>query len=247
VGDVYGRNRMFNVGFGVFTFGSLLCGFSNSISLLTAFRAVQAVGGALMQANAGAIIADVFPRNARGRAFGFSALGWTSGSMLGIVLDGVITTFIGWQYIFFINIPIGIIAVFLGLRYLKEVAKTTARIDSVGIVLLGCSLSLLSYGLMSFAAEGLTAFNLILTLAGATLIPVFIFYDRKLVSPTIDFLAFKNRVLRNACLSTFFVSVGYLSVAFLVIMYIHGIRGLSPLNAPLLLIPRYVAGSLLGP
>ncbi len=200
-----------------------------------------------MQSNSGAIIADTFPRNARGRAYGFSALGWTSGSMLGILLGGAITTFVGWQYIFFLNIPIGIVAIFLGLRYLKDVNRVKARIDLVGMILLGVSLTLLSYGAMSFTSEGATLLNLILMLSGIVLVFAFVFYDRRLQSPMIDFAAFSNKVLRNATLSLFFVSLGYLSVAFLVIMYLQGVRALSPLNAALLLMPGYIAGSFLGP
>ena len=86
---------MFNAGFLIFTLGSALCGFSPSIYHLIAFRCIQALGGSLMQANSGAIIADTFPRNRRGRAFGYNSLGFTSGSMLGIVLGGVITSFVG--------------------------------------------------------------------------------------------------------------------------------------------------------
>lgn len=247
VGDIYGRSRSFNVGFGVFTVGSALCGFSPSITFLIASRIVQALGGSLMQSNSGAIIADTFPRNARGRAYGFSALGWTSGSMLGILLGGAITTFVGWQYIFFLNIPIGIVAIFLGLRYLKDVNRVKARIDLVGMILLGVSLTLLSYGAMSFTSEGATLLNLILMLSGIVLVFAFVFYDRRRQSPMIDFAAFSNKVLRNATLSLFFVSLGYLSVAFLVIMYLQGVRALSPLNAALLLMPGYIAGSFLGP
>ena len=116
IGDIYGRSRMFNTGFGVFTLGSLFCGLSPSIWWLIASRAVQALGGALMQANSGAIVADTFPPNQRGSAFGYISLGWTGGAMLGIVLGGIITTFVGWEYIFFINLPIGIVATVLGLR-----------------------------------------------------------------------------------------------------------------------------------
>ena len=79
------------------------------------------------------------------------------------------------------------------------------------------------------------------------MIPVFILYDRRLENPLIDFEALKDRVLRNAILSAFFTSVGYFSVVFLVIMYLQGIRALTPLNASLLLVPGYVAGSFLGP
>jgi EmrB/QacA subfamily drug resistance transporter len=247
IGDIYGRSRIFNLGFIIFTVGSALCGFSSHIYLLITFRAVQAAGGAIMQATSGAIIADYFPRERRGRAYGYNSLGYTSGAMLGIILGGVITTFVSWQYIFFINIPIGIVAVAAGLKYVKDAEKTSAKLDLAGMGLLASALVLLSLGLVNFAAEGFSALSVTLAVIGAVLIPVFIFYDRRLENPMIDFVAFKNRVLRNAIFSAFFLSVGYFSVVFLVIMYLQGIRALSPLDASLLLVPGYVAGSFLGP
>jgi EmrB/QacA subfamily drug resistance transporter len=247
IGDIYGRSRIFNLGFAIFTIGSALCGFSPSIYPLIVFRAVQAAGGAIMQATSGAIIADYFPRERRGRAYGYNSLGFTSGAMLGIILGGVITTYISWQYIFFINIPIGIIAFIVGWKYVKDVAKTSAKLDLIGMMILASALVLLSFGLIDFAAQGLNAANIVYAVVGAALLPVFLWYDSKLENPLIDFEAFKNRVLRNAIFSAFFTSVGYFSVVFLVIMYLQGIRALSPLNASLLLVPGYVAGSLLGP
>jgi MFS family permease len=116
IGDIYGRSKIFNLGFAVFTIGSALCGFSPHIYLLIGFRILQALGGAIMTANSGAIIADIFPKESRGKAYGYNSLGYTSGAMLGIVVGGIITTFISWQYIFFLNIPIGIIAVVVGLK-----------------------------------------------------------------------------------------------------------------------------------
>ena len=247
VGDIYGRCTIFNLGFVVFTVGSALCGFSTHIYLLIGFRTVQAVGGAMLQANSGAIIADYFPRERRGTAYGYNSLGFTAGAMLGIVLGGIITTFVNWRYIFFINIPIGIIAVIVGVKYIADIEKTSAKLDLAGMALLGAALVSLSAGLVEFAANGLNTFNLTLTVIGALLVPVFLLYDRRVKSPLIDFEAFKNKVLRNAIFSAFFTSVGYFSVVFLVIMYLQGIRGLSPLNASLLLVPGYVAGSFLGP
>jgi EmrB/QacA subfamily drug resistance transporter len=247
LGDIYGRSRMFNLGFTVFTVGSALCGFSPNIYLLILFRAIQAVGGSFMQSNSGAIIADVFPPQTRGRAFGYNALGWTSGAMLGIVLGGIITTFAGWEYIFFINIPIGVIAVIAGTKYLKDVNHTTAKLNITGMALLAAALTLLALGATGFSAEGFTLQNILLTIFGAALIPVFVWHDHRIENPIIDFDAFKNRVVRNSVAATFFVSLGYFAVVFLVIMYLQGIRGLDPLSASLLLVPGYVAGSFLGP
>jgi len=248
IGDIYGRCRIFNLGFVVFTVGSALCGFSTHIYLLIGFRAVQAVGGAILQATSGAIIADYFPRERRGRAYGYNSLGFTAGAMLGIVFGGIITTFIGWQYIFFINIPIGAIAVTVGVKYIRDIHPSVpSKLDLPGMGLLAAALVLISLGLVNFAASGFSTFNLTLAIVGAFLLPVFVLYDRRLEAPLIDFEALKIKVLRNALLSAFFTSVGYFSVVFLVIMYLQGIRALTPLNASLLLVPGYVAGSFLGP
>jgi len=247
IGDIFGRSKIFNWGFVIFTVGSALCGFSTNIYLLISFRVIQAIGGAILQATSGAIIADVFPREVRGRAYGYNSLGYTSGAMLGIVLGGIITTFVDWQYIFFLNIPIGVVAVAIGLKYLKDTTKNPVKMDFGGMVLLALALVVLSLGLIDFASVGINTINSILIFVGALLVPLFFWYDRKQENPMIDFEAFKNRVLRNSIFSAFFVSLGYFSVIFLVIMYLQGIRGLSPLNASLLLVPGYVAGSFLGP
>jgi EmrB/QacA subfamily drug resistance transporter len=247
IGDIYGRSKIFNLGFIIFTIGSALCGFSTHIYLLISSRVVQAAGGAIMQATSGAIIADYFPREKRGRAYGYNSLGFTAGALLGIVLGGIITSYISWQYIFFINIPIGIVAVISGFKYIKNAEKTPAKLDLAGMALLASALVLLSLGLVDFAAQGISPLSIALAAIGAALLPVFILYDRKLKNPMIDFEAFKNKVLRNAIFSAFFLSIGYFSVIFLVIMYLQGIRGLSPLNASLLLVPGYIAGSFLGP
>ncbi len=247
IGDLYGRSRMFNAGFAIFTVGSVLCGIAPNIQSLILFRAVQAVGGSLLQSNSGAIIADVFPRNERGSAFGYNSLGWTAGAMIGIVLGGVITTFLGWEYIFFINVPIGIGAVILGIVYLKDVERIKTKIDVAGIVLLAGSLAFISFGAVDFAGQGLTVFNLGLMLVGAIMAPLFLLNEKRSASPMLDLTAFNNRVLKYSILAAFFMSLGYLSVVFLIIMYLQGVRGLSPFDASILLIPGYVVGSFLSP
>jgi EmrB/QacA subfamily drug resistance transporter len=247
MGDIYGRSRMFNAGFLVFTAGSAFCGFSPHIYSLILFRGFQAVGGSLMQANSGAIIADTFPPNARGKAFGYLSMGFTGGAMLGIVLGGAITSFIGWEYIFFINMPVGIVAIILGVRYLRDIERVRTKIDVLGAILLGGALLSLSFGAIDFATEGLLALDLPAMVLGLVLIVVFVIYERKAESPMLDFTVFTNRILRYSILAAFFQSLGYLAVVFLITMYLQGIRGLDPLDAALLLTPGYVVGAFLGP
>lgn len=247
LGDIYGRSRMFNAGFSIFTAGSLFCGFSPTISGLIASRAIQAFGGALMQANSGAIIADTFPPDARGTAFGYISLGWTSGAMLGIVLGGLITTYAGWEYIFFINLPIGILATLVGFRYLQDSTRVPARLDIAGMLLLGTALTLVSYAGVDFAGQGTDFINIACFLLGILSLLLFFVYESGTPAPIIDFAVFGNRVLRYSLMAAFFLSLGYLSVVFLITMYLQGIRALTPLDAALLLTPGYVVGSLLSP
>jgi EmrB/QacA subfamily drug resistance transporter len=247
IGDLFGRSRMFNLGFAVFTLGSALCGFAQTNGFLVGFRAIQAVGGALMQATSGAIIADTFEVGRRGRAYGYTAMGWNIGGMLGIVLGGILTTFIGWRFIFFINVPIGIVALLLGMKYLNDNPKVNARLDLAGMLLLGSALFLLSYGAIDFASVGSSSFNILLMFAGVIAVAVFLIWESRTASPALDLHVFKNRVLSASIFASFFQSLGFLSVTFLIIMYLQGIRGLDPFAASLLLTPGYVVSSFLSP
>nr|WP_292424906.1 MFS transporter [Methanoregula sp.] len=247
LGDIYGRSRMFNTGFFVFTLGSLFCGLSPTIYWLILTRGIQAFGGALMQANSGAIIADTFPPNVRGTAYGYISLGWTSGAVLGIVLGGIITTYVGWEYIFFVNLPIGICATLLGMRYVKDSVRADAHLDIAGMVLLGLALTLVSYASVDFAGQGITGQNVLLFIVGVVAIVLFLAYESRCAHPLLDFGVFKNRILKFSIMAAFFLSLGYMSVMFLITMYLQGIRGFSPLDAALLLTPGYVIGSLLSP
>ncbi|MDD1673209.1 MAG: MFS transporter [Methanomicrobiales archaeon] len=247
LGDIYGRSRMFNSGFAIFTIGSLFCGFSHSIWVLILSRGIQAFGGSLMQANSGAIIADTFAIESRGTAYGYNSLGWTSGAMLGIVLGGIITTFVGWEYIFFINIPIGIVATILGILYIRDVKLIDSNLDIIGMMLLAAGLVFISYGAVDFVSVGTAMSSTLFFGTGIVFIVIFGYYELRTPTPVIDPGIFRDRVLRYSILAAFFQALGYISVVFLIIMYLQGIRGLSPLDASLLLIPGYVVGSFFSP
>lgn len=247
VGDIFGRKVIYNLGFAIFTAGSLLCGLSQSIYQLILFRILQAVGGAMMVANSGAIIADNFPRNARGRAFGYITLGWNSGATTGIIIGGVVTTLLGWRYIFFINVPIGIAATILGYLRIGKSPKVEARLDLPGLVIFSVMLAFATLGLSEMAGEGITLVDSLLTALAALLVVPFSIVESRSKNPMIDFSAFKERVLSYALISSFMQSVGYLSVMFMLTMYLQGIRGIDPLKTSLLLVPGYVISSFIAP
>jgi EmrB/QacA subfamily drug resistance transporter len=247
LGDILGLGLIYNAGFALFTVGSALSGFASSANVLIAARGVQAVGGAIMFANGAALIARVFPPRERGRAFGFMAFGWSIGAILGILLGGVITTALGWRYIFFINIPIGIAAVALGIRTLPRTPRTRASFDLPGFAAFAGALGLISYGAIDFASYGTTAANVTELVAGLLLVPLFIAIELRTRQPMLQLKELRQRLLGFSLIAGFLQALGYLSVVFLLTMYLQGIRGLSPLNASLLLIPGYLIGAFAGP
>ena len=247
LGDMFGRGNVYNTGFAVFTIGSAVSGFAPSADTLIAARAVQAIGGALIFANSGALIASVFPPDRRGRAFGYLVFGWSVGAILGILLGGVITTELGWRYIFFINIPIGIVAVALGLRTLPNGVPQRVKFDAAGFVVFSAMLALICYGLIELAVFGVTAANIAYLALGALLAPLFVYTELRNPDPMLQLRTLRNRLLGFSLLATLFQALGYLCVIFLLTMYLQGLRGLTPLDASLLLVPGYLLGALAGP
>jgi EmrB/QacA subfamily drug resistance transporter len=247
LGDIMTRKVIFNTGLGLFTVGSALCGASSGITELIAFRAVQACGASMIQSNSGAIVADNFPPNKRGRVFGYTAVGYNAGAMLGIVLGGIITTFIGWRYIFYINVPIGAFAIYFGTMYIRKGHKVENKLDIPGTITLALALIMISYAAVDIASYGVRSLNIFLILGGIAVLIAFIFIERRVAKPLLPMKIFRIRILTFSIMASFFQSLGFLAVVFIIIMYLQGIRGLSPFYSSLLLLPGYVVGSIMGP
>ena len=248
LGDMFGRVRLYNVGFGIFTVGSMLCGFAASGAELIGFRVLQGIGGALISSNSGAIIADTFPPNRRGRAFGFTGFGWSAGAIMGILVGGAFVTFLTWRYIFFINIPVGIFATTAGYVVLKEGSpRVRSKLDIVGMSLLGAGLYLLLTFMTDITGSALTPMLEGYLVAAAVLLVAFVAWERRSPSPVIDLSLLRQRVLTASIVAAFFQFLASFAVLFFVIMYLQGPRGQTPWNASLLLIPGYVLGGMIAP
>ena len=247
VGDMFGRATIYNLGFAIFTIGSLAAGLATDVNVLIAARAVQAIGGAFLFANSGALVAAAFPPDRRGRAFGFLVFGWSVGAILGILLGGAITTLIGWRYIFFINVPIGVVAIALGIRALPQTPTERPTFDWPGFALFSAMLGLICYGAIEFAVYGSSITNLAYVVVGLVLVPVFVLVELRQKAPMLDLRPLKGRLLGFSLLAAFLQATGYLAVIFLLTMYLQGLRGLSPLDASLLLVPGYLLGAAAGP
>ncbi len=248
LGDMLGRVRMYNLGFALFTFGSLLCGLSQDGTQLIAFRVVQGVGGAFISSNSGAIIADTFDHRERGKAFGLTGMGWSIGAVLGILVGGFFVTFLTWRYIFFINIPIGIFATVAGYYLLEERSpRKRQAIDLGGIILLGASLLLILVAITDITGSGWTMEYGLELVFGIIALIGFILWERNFSNPFLDFSLFRDRIFRSSSLAAFFQSLASYAVIFLVIMYLQGPRGMTPWDASVLLIPGYVLGGMIAP
>jgi EmrB/QacA subfamily drug resistance transporter len=248
LGDMLGRVRMYNLGFAIFTFGSLLCGLSSTGPEIVDFRVLQGIGGALISSNSGAIIADTFPENRRGRAFGYTGFGWSAGAILGILVGGAFVTFLNWRYIFFINLPIGAVATTVGYARLRDRSpRMKSTFDLLGMLLLGAGLYLWLVFLTDVTGSGWSLSYAPGLVAGTLLLVGFVLWERRYSTPLLNLSLLRQRVLTASMLASFFQSLASFAVLFLVIMYLQGPRGLSPWNASVLLIPGYVLGGLVAP
>lgn len=247
--DIHGRKRLYVAGLGIFTLGSLLCGFSADITQLIGFRIIQAVGGSLLIANGTIIVADAFGRHELGRAMGIISMIAAAAFVFGPILGGFLTL-IDWRWNFFINIPFGIAATWWAQRRLRDPGRfpATEPFDYVGMVYF--SVSLIS-GIIYLSAAflvGWTSLPMIalLTLSLSTLL-LFLRRERGNRYPLVDLTLFRNRIFLFGQLSALINSIARGAVMILLILYFQGPRGCDPLTASILIIPAAAALAVAGP
>jgi len=249
IADMLGRVRLYNLGFVVFTFGSLLCGLAANAAQLIIFRLVQGAGAAMMMVNSMAILTEVFPPNERGRALGINGITWAAGGIIGPVLGGLILSVASWRWIFFINIPIGIIGALWGYIALKEKSeRCRERFDASGSVIFSVGLLALLVALTSGIQYRFTSppiLGLFAVFAVATV--AFLLRESRAEFPTLDLTLFRDRVYNFSVLAATIQSLALFSVNFMIVFYLQGVRGYDPLKAALLLIPMPLMSSIIGP
>ncbi len=248
LGDMFGRVRMYEAGFVVFIVGSALCALASNEATIIVYRVVQGVGGALITANSGAVIADTFPPERRGRAYGFNAVGWSVGAILGILLGGAIVTYVDWRWVFWINVPAGVVAVVLALRVLHDRGeRRRERLDLVGMALFGAGVFGVLWAMTKLSTTSFSGDVAGFLLGGVVLLAVFVLVERRRSAPMLDLSLFRIPTVSPTMLASLFQAMANFAVLFLVIMYLQGVRGYTPLHASLLLVPGYLVGGFVGP
>jgi len=249
--DMFGRVRLYVLGFAVFTVGSLLCGFSGTGLELVSFRLVQAVGAGFLFSNSAAIITDAFPPNERGRALGVNQVSIVVGAVSGLVLGGIITSTIGWRWIFFVNVPIGVIATLRARADLHELQKPEERphIDWVGNILFASGLAAVLIAITLGALGQVDATTAIATvILGLALLGVFLWVEAHEKYPMLDLSLFRIREFAASGIAMFLNALARGAFTFVLVFYLQGPpRFLSPFTAGLFLIPTSASLATLGP
>ncbi len=249
LGDMFGRVKMYEFGFALFIVGSLLCAISWNEMTIIIFRIIQGIGAAFVTANSGAIIAGLYPPHERGKAYGYNSIGWSLGAVLGIVIGGLIVTYISWRWIFGINVPIGIAAILLSMKVLNQSGSKTEshKLDIVGMITLGAGLFGVLWSITKLGTSNLDGGLIAYLVGGLLLLFLFYFIEQKQKEPMLRFSLFKVPTMTPTLLASLFQGLANFAILFLVIMYLQGPRHLSPIHASLLLVPGYIVGSAIGP
>jgi EmrB/QacA subfamily drug resistance transporter len=250
VADMLGRARMYNLGFVIFTIGSALCGIAGSAMYLIIFRLVQGAGGAMMLVNGPAIITEAFPARQRGRALGINSIAWAAGGVAGPLLGGFILAVADWRWIFYINVPIGLLGSVWGYRALHELSSLGRgeRFDVAGAVAFSVGLLSLLMALTRGIEAGWTSLPILSLFAlFVFMLVLFLARERRVIQPVLDLTLFKSRLYNFSVLASTLQSLAIFSVNFLIIFYLQGVRGYSPMTAALMLIPLPLVSSVVGP
>ena len=248
-GDLLGRRRIFLIGITLFSAASLMNGFAGSSGILIAGRGLQGLGGALIAPAALSVLTTTF---AEGRERTLALGVWSAiavgGGAIGLLLGGVLTSWLSWQWIFFVNVPVGVAAIALAIRFVPEsrVENASGGIDVTGAVTVTAGLMVLVYALVNAQSAGwLSLQTLGLTAVSVALLATFVVLQRRLRHPLIRLGIFRMRSLTGSNLAMLLVAAGMFAMFFFATIYVQEVLGYSALSAGLAFLP-VTAGIIVG-
>ncbi len=251
LGDRFGQKRLYLIGLSVFTAASLWCGMTSTVEWLVAARVVQGLGAGIMTPQTMAVITRIFPAERRGQAM--ALWGATAGlaTLVGPILGGVLVDHLGWEWIFFVNVPVGLLGLVLAQRWVPRLEKHPHRFDWWGVALSGTAMFLLVFGIQEghqYDWGEITGFVTVprLILGGLVLFVVFVIWQaRNRNEPLVPLGLFRDRNFSIANLAISTMAFAITALIFPFMLYAQLVRGLSPTDSALLLAPMAVASIVL--
>ena len=245
--DLHGRVRLYNMGFAIFTLGSLLSGLSWAAEALLAFRLVQGIGAALLFVNSVAIVTDAFSGKDLGKGIGINQVAINAGTITGYTLSGVLIQFFTWRSIFFVNVPVGIFGTYWSRKRLREISRPAVgeKFDAPGAITFSVAITLLLLGLTlgsltDLATQAIVGVSILL-------FAFFIFLERRAKFPALDLSLFKIRLFTAGNIANLLSGLAFAALAFVLTLYFQLVRGYDPFTAGIFLIPLDVTLILIGP
>jgi EmrB/QacA subfamily drug resistance transporter len=246
VGDMFGRVRLYNLGFAIFTVASAFCGLSQSGGQLVFFRLIQGIGSALLMVNSLALVTDAFPPSEFGTGIGVNFMAWNVGAIAGYTLGGLIVELIGWRFIFFMNVPVGIFGTVWAHFRLRETSQAVfEKFDFLGTILYSSALTLVLIALTLETASSSLIFTLLIS--GFLILLIFVMVEKRIAHPALDLNLFKIRLFSAGNIASFLNSLAYNSLPFVVTLYLQLIRHLDPLVTGMMFIPMEGVVMVVGP
>lgn len=248
--DIFGRVRIYWMGFAIFTVGSALTSLGFDPLSVIVFRAIQGAGASLIFANSIAIVTDATPRRQLGLFVGINQISYRAGAILGLTLSGLILSFLDWRALFYINIPVGIFGTIWARRRLKEVAllDKNTRIDWVGFGAFAVFLISLMTALTISAYSSLDSASVLgLLLVSGIFLALFVLRERRISYPLIDFHIFRIREVTGGVLAVLLNVIAWASMLLLLSLQFQLVRGETPLQAGISILPFEIAFLAIGP
>ncbi|WP_425307763.1 DHA2 family efflux MFS transporter permease subunit [Ammonicoccus fulvus] len=252
LGDRYGPKRVYLVGLTVFTLSSVACGLSPSIEMLIVARAVQGLGASMMTPQTMAVITRIFPPDRRGTAMGIWGAVAGIASLVGPVLGGILIDTLGWEWIFFINLPVGVVAFIAVVRNVPSLEKHPHRFDWLGVALNVIGMFLIVFGIQEGQTYDwgpivgpISVWSLILS--GVVILGFFAFFQSRSPEPLVPPGLFADRNFTAANAGIFVMGFLITAMVFPMTLFAQSSRGLSPTQAALLSLPLAVITGALAP
>ena len=250
MGDIFGRRRMFIFGVIVFTLSSFTAGFAPDQTALVVSRIAQGIGAAFMMPGTLSIITDAFPAEERGKAIGTWAGVSALALAVGPVLGGYLTEDVSWRMIFYINLPVGFLAVIAAIFFVRESRDTSVdrRVDYPGVAVMTITLTALVLALIEGNTWGWTS-PAVLGLFALALasVPVFVLVESRSPAPIVDFPLFRSRNFIGAVTVAFIISFAMMGVFFFLALYMQNILGYSALGAGIRFLPTTLVIMVVAP